>query len=211
MSKQPKPHFRTDALATSFLPPPFVLTTPVQYYKLSLDSPPTKDQGDSDLESLIPEEKTVEMRRAGSFNPFQGATRRIVSLRQKIGSIQQQIVDVHNETLELDRERERLRTQLEQRPPPIDERFRHEKPISLFKQKKQSITLKKYTKYCEELLKREKSPKDHDELICIHDLLKRMILVLLISCKGYWTVISDRTTLKSWQIFLKIEEPKHLF
>ena len=42
-----------------------------------------------------------ETRIAGSYNPFQGANRRIVTLRQKAGDIQQKIVDTHNDMIQL--------------------------------------------------------------------------------------------------------------
>jgi hypothetical protein len=108
---------------------------------------------------------------AGAFNPFQGATRRIVALRQKIGSLQQEIVDLHAATVEHARERERLRTLLEQRGPPTEQRFRHEKPIPKHKAKKRGITLKSCVRYCDELLKREKEPELHEELLCVYFLL----------------------------------------
>jgi predicted nucleic acid-binding Zn-ribbon protein len=108
---------------------------------------------------------------AGAYNPFQGATRRVVYLRQKIGELQQQNVDVHAETVELARKRDRLRAQIEQRGPPTEQRFRHERLIPVFKPKKSISTLKSAAHYCDEMLKREKEPELHDELLCVYCLL----------------------------------------
>ena len=135
----------------------------------SMDSPAVKDTGEP---GDLPESpRKYEPRTAGSYNPYQGANRRIVSLRQKVGDLQQQIVDTHKETQELHQELERLRALLEKRKPPTGQPFRHEKPIPKFKADKGKVTLKACVKYCEELLKREKDPTSHDELLCVYYLL----------------------------------------
>ena len=135
----------------------------------SLDSPAVKDTSEVGEPPESP--RKYEPRTAGSYNPYQGANRRIVSLRQKIGDLQQQIVDTHKETEELHQELERLRALLEKRKAPTGQPFRHEKPIPKFNSKKGKITLKRCVKYCEELLKREKDPQAHDELLCVYYLL----------------------------------------
>jgi hypothetical protein len=110
---------------------------------------------------------------SGSYNPWEGATRRVVGLRQKIGDLQQFIADTDADTLSLERELERLRALLENRDVPTNQPFTHQKPIPKFKEKKKTITLKSCVKYCEELLKREKEPKSYDELLCVYYLLTR--------------------------------------
>ncbi|OHT17139.1 hypothetical protein TRFO_12668 [Tritrichomonas foetus] len=126
----------------------------------------TKENGD-------PGPLRYEARIAGSYNPYQGANRRIVTLRQKIGDLQQNIVDTHKDMLELQKELERLRALLENREPPKNEAFRHEKPIPKTKPKKKKITLTTCIKYCKDLLKEEKDPKSHDELLCVYYLLTK--------------------------------------
>jgi DnaJ-domain-containing protein 1 len=94
-----------------------------------------------------------------------------VALRQKIGTLQQQVVDVHAEAVDQARERERLRVLLEQRGAPTEQRFRHERPIPKHTIKKPRVTLKGCVKYSDELLKREKDPTLRDELLCVYCLL----------------------------------------
>lgn len=112
---------------------------------------------------------------AGSYNPYQGANRRIVTLRQKIGDLQQEIIDTHKDMQDQIQERERLRALLENRETPNAQPFRHDKPIPKYKNKnkKDKITLKQCVEYCEDLLKNEKDPESHDELLCVYYLLTR--------------------------------------
>lgn len=130
----------------------------------------TRENGEPSLESPP---RRYESNISGSYNPYQGANRRIVTLRQKIGDLQQEILDTDKETQELHRELEKLRRLLENRHCPKNEPFRHEKPIPKTKAKKKKITLKACIDYCSDLLKEEKEPIPHDELLCVYYLLTK--------------------------------------
>lgn len=110
---------------------------------------------------------------AGSYNPYQGANRRIVTLRHKIGDLQEKIIATNKDEQELRIELERLRKLLENRPLPKSEPFRHEKPIPKTKGKKKTVTLASCAKYCRELIKEEKDPMWHDKELCVYYLLTK--------------------------------------
>lgn len=131
----------------------------------------TRENGEPNLTESPP--RRYESNISGSYNPYQGANRRIVTLRQKIGDLQQEILDTDKDAQELHRELERLRKLLENRHCPKNEPFRHEKPIPKTKPKKKKITLKTCIDYCSDLLKEEKEPIPHDELLCVYYLLTK--------------------------------------
>ena len=131
----------------------------------------TRENGEPNLTESPP--RRYESNISGSYNPYQGANKRIVTLRQKIGDLQQEIIDTDKDAQELKRELERLRNLLENRHCPKNEPFRHEKPIPKTKPKKKKITLKACIDYCSDLLKEEKDPVSHDELLCVYYLLTK--------------------------------------
>lgn len=131
----------------------------------------TRENGEASFSDLI--QQRYKSNISGSYNPYQGANKRIVTLRQKIGDLQQEIIDTDKDAQELRRELERLRKLLEDRHCPGNEPFRHEKPIPKMKPKKKKSTLKMCIEYCSDLLKEEKDPILHDELLCVYYLLTK--------------------------------------
>jgi hypothetical protein len=141
------------------------------YVQLQMSSSAEEEEEDGEQCGTRRHRPQFQSQPPDSFNPFQGATRRIVALRQRIGILQQQIVEVHTKTVDHTVEREHLRVLLEQRGPPMEQRFHHEKPIPKHVTKKSRVTFKGCVKYSDELLKREKGPDLHDELLCVYWLL----------------------------------------
>lgn len=111
-----------------------------------------------------------EARITGAYNPYSGANRRIVALRQKIGEMQQKIVDVNEDKEKLLKEKQRLKDLLEQNPHADikNSPFIHEKPIpKSMNKKKNNVTKKQCLNALDKLLEQEKDQYRNDCLRCV--------------------------------------------
>lgn len=128
-----------------------------------------RDKGNKDN---IESNQKTEIKLTGSFNPYQGASKRIVTLRQRIGEYEQKIVDINDETAQLNQERKKLKAILEKKPIPSITSFRQEKPLIRTKGQKVTLSMKDVIKTVRQMISEMKSNPPLDSLKCVYFLLK---------------------------------------
>lgn len=106
----------------------------------------------------------------GSYNPYQGGNRRIVTLRHRIGDLTQQIYDTKDETRRYQNECQKLAKSLETRNVPKIG-FKPPRPIPKYAKKEGGITGKQVIDALEQMIENERDQDDRQYLICAHMLL----------------------------------------
>jgi hypothetical protein len=103
----------------------------------------------------------------GSFNPYEGATRRVQSLQLRLSGLQQQIVEVQSDLDYLLEEQNELRRRLE-RGPKTPTLFCRTSTVPV---RDKSADPAECIRVLEGLIRAEENPEEKDVLVCCHHLL----------------------------------------
>ncbi|EAY14892.1 hypothetical protein TVAG_380020 [Trichomonas vaginalis G3] len=139
---------------------------------------------------------------AGSYNAYIGGNKRIVSLKQKIGELQQQIIDTQEETQHLIEKRNKLKAILENLRYKENEPFKHKGPIPKSTKTKRQATFAKCRKLLQQLIANEKDPYRRDCYRCCYYLLKPDDRTALELFSQLYDPNLDQDTLKELQDIL---------